>query len=144
MSVLRRVILTFGSILAGMLFAGAAAAQDYPTRPVRMVVPFPPGAASDFLGRVLGQKLSDTWGQQFVVDNRPGAGGLIGSSSHLAAEMFSAESVKHLKTDNLRTCFQNAGADPAPSTPEEFYRVQQSEYARVRKIIQDIGLKPLI
>jgi tripartite-type tricarboxylate transporter receptor subunit TctC len=46
-----------------------------------MVVPFPPGAASDFLARVLGQKLTESWGQQIVVDNRPGAGGLIGSTA---------------------------------------------------------------
>src|SRR5688572_29313985 len=60
--------------------AAPLAAQDYPNRPVRMVVPFPAGAASDFLARVLGQKLGETWGQQVVVDNRPGAGGLIGGT----------------------------------------------------------------
>ena len=46
-----------------------------------MVVPFCPGAASDFLARVLGQKLGEAWGQQIVVDNRPGAGGLIGGTA---------------------------------------------------------------
>jgi tripartite-type tricarboxylate transporter receptor subunit TctC len=56
------------------------AEQAYPSRPVRMVVPFPPGSASDFLARVLGQKLTETWSQQIVVDNRPGAGGLIGGT----------------------------------------------------------------
>src|ERR687884_236858 len=60
---------------------GAASAQTYPTHPVRLVVPFPPGAASDFLARVLGQKLVEAWGQQVVVDNRPGAGGLIGGTA---------------------------------------------------------------
>ena len=57
------------------------AERGFPTRPVRMVVPFPPGSASDFLARVLGQKLGETWGQQIVVDNRPGAGGLIGGTA---------------------------------------------------------------
>src|SRR3954470_4500245 len=60
--------------------AGTASAQNFPHRPVRLVVPFPPGAASDFLARVLGQKLTESWAQQVVVDNRPGAGGLIGGS----------------------------------------------------------------
>ena len=324
MTLIRTAIIAVGMALIGTLFAGAAAAQNYPTRPIRMVVPFPPGAASDFLARVLGQKLSETWGQQIVVDNRPGAGGLIGgtvvaranpdgytvaligqphltatllsknppwdplkdfthialiasmpnvavvgpglqvkalseligqvkakpgyynvgsagvgSSSHLAAEMFNAaaglkavhipfkllgdilaemyggrvhyylfplpavmpalrdgklkpiatggraraialpevptmseagmpgfvsetyfgllgpagipkpivtrinaESVRLLKTDEIRNRYQQNGAEPAPSTPEGFYKVQEAEYSRVKKIVQDIGLKP--
>ena len=321
---MRNAVAGAALVLAGML-AGAVSAQDYPTRPIRMVVPFPPGAASDFLARVLGQKLTEAWNQQIVVDNRPGAGGLIGgtvvakatpdgytialigqphltaallskqppwdplkdfahiglvasmpnvltvgpglqvntlseliaqvkgkpgfynvgsagmgSSSHLAAEMFNAaaglksvhipfkligdiiaemyggrvhyylfplpavmpvlkegkirpiatggrsravalpqvptmseaglpgfvsetyfgllgpagvpsktiarinaETVKQLKTDDLRKRFQNGGADAASSTPEEFYKIQAAEQARVKKIIADIGLKPV-
>jgi tripartite-type tricarboxylate transporter receptor subunit TctC len=68
-------------VLAGLLLAVPAAAQSFPARPVRMVVPFPPGSASDFLARVLGQKLVEAWGQQVVIDNRPGAGGLIGGTA---------------------------------------------------------------
>ena len=325
MKLLRKIALGLGTVLAGLLLATPLSAQDFPTRPIRMVVPFPPGAASDFLARVLGLKLTEAWGQQIVVDNRPGAGGLIGgtvvaratpdgytialigqphltaallskqppwdslkdfshiglvasmpnvltvgpglqvnslseliaqvkakpgyynfgsagmgSSSHLAAEMFNsaaglksvhvpfkligdiiaemyggrihyylfplpavmpvlkegkirpiatggksravalpqvptmseaglpgfvsetyfgllgpagvprrvivrinAETVKQLKTDDLRTRFQNGGADAAFSTPEEFYKIQLAEQARVKKIIQDIGLKPV-
>ncbi len=56
-----------------------AGAETYPGKPIRMVVPFPPGAASDFLARTVGQKLADIYKQQIVIDNRPGAGGLIGS-----------------------------------------------------------------
>jgi len=58
-------------------FAGLVAAQDFPQRSVRLVVPFPPGGATDGLARVLGQNLAGVWGQQLVVDNRPGAGGNI-------------------------------------------------------------------
>ncbi|MBC7780364.1 MAG: tripartite tricarboxylate transporter substrate binding protein [Proteobacteria bacterium] len=58
--------------------AADATQSKYPTRPVRLVVPFPPGAASDFLGRTLGQRLFELWGQQIVVDNRPGGGGILG------------------------------------------------------------------
>jgi tripartite-type tricarboxylate transporter receptor subunit TctC len=57
----------------------AAAEQTYPVRPVRMLVPFPAGSASDFLARVVSARMSEVYGQQMVVDNRPGAGGLIGS-----------------------------------------------------------------
>jgi tripartite-type tricarboxylate transporter receptor subunit TctC len=64
-----------------LLLAGAAIAQDkYPTKPIRMIVPFPPGSASDFLARSVGQKLNELYGQQVVIDNRAGAGGIVGST----------------------------------------------------------------
>src|SRR5215471_15200875 len=54
-------------------------AQDFPSRPVRFVVPYAAGGSGDMLARLLGNKLAAMWGQQVVVDNRPGAGGLIGT-----------------------------------------------------------------
>jgi tripartite-type tricarboxylate transporter receptor subunit TctC len=66
--------------LLGMLFAGTAHAADaFPTKPVRMIVPFPVAGATDILARVLSQKMSEQMGYQVIVDNRPGAGGTIGS-----------------------------------------------------------------
>ncbi len=56
-----------------------AAAQSYPARPIRIIVPFPPAGAADLLSRLVGQKLTEAWNQQIVVDNRPGAGGNIGA-----------------------------------------------------------------
>jgi len=63
----------------GMGLTAAAVAQNYPVRPVRVIVPFSPGGAADTPGRVLLAKLSDALGQQVIVDNRPGAGGTIGA-----------------------------------------------------------------
>ncbi len=61
-----------------LLVAATAAAQTYPTKPVRMIVTYPPGGSSDLMGRVLGQKLSDLWGQQVIIESKPGAAGSIG------------------------------------------------------------------
>lgn len=68
--------------VAAALAAGStpAASNDYPSRPVRFVVPFTPGSATDALARIVGQKLSEMWGQQVVADNRPGAGSVVGTN----------------------------------------------------------------
>jgi tripartite-type tricarboxylate transporter receptor subunit TctC len=62
------------------------AAIDYPDKPVRWIVPFPPGASNDIIGRLVGGKLTESLGQQFVIDNRPGAGGLIGGETVARAQ----------------------------------------------------------
>jgi tripartite-type tricarboxylate transporter receptor subunit TctC len=65
---------------AALLFAAAnACAQSYPAKQIRFVVPFPPGGPADILSRTIGQVLSESWGQQVVIDNRAGAGGNIGA-----------------------------------------------------------------
>jgi len=66
-------------LLAALLFAQLASAQTWPTKPVKIVVPFTAGSATDILARTAGQKLQDMWGQPVVIDNRPGAGGTIGT-----------------------------------------------------------------
>jgi len=59
---------------------GLAAAQEYPTKVIRFMVPFPPGTATDALARAIGPKLNEMWGQPVVVENRPGAGSVVGTS----------------------------------------------------------------
>lgn len=64
----------------GTLFAASAAAQSWPQRPVKFIVPFPPGGATDISARMLGEKLSQIWGQQVIIENRGGAGGGVGAA----------------------------------------------------------------
>lgn len=61
------------------LSSAAALAQTYPAKPIKLVVPFPPGGTTDILARAVGGELTKAWGQQVIIDNRPGAGGNIGS-----------------------------------------------------------------
>ena len=66
------------SLVAALLLAGSAAAQSYPSKPIKIIVPFTPGSATDIMGRIVGERLNAAWGQPVIVDNKPGAGGSIG------------------------------------------------------------------
>jgi tripartite-type tricarboxylate transporter receptor subunit TctC len=71
MQIARSLLLIFG--IAGALVAGVAPAQTYPSKPVRLIVTYPPAGSSDLMARILGQKLSELWGQPVIVENKPGA-----------------------------------------------------------------------
>ena len=75
----RARLVLFSVIVAALALSGSASAQTtYPTKPVRILVPFPPGGPADALARIVGDKLGQTLGQPFVIENKPGAGGNIG------------------------------------------------------------------
>jgi tripartite-type tricarboxylate transporter receptor subunit TctC len=72
--------------LLSPLFTSPAAAQSYPTKPVRIIVPFAPGGGSDFIARFTAQRLSTSFGSQVIVENKPGAGGLLGIEAGVKAD----------------------------------------------------------
>jgi tripartite-type tricarboxylate transporter receptor subunit TctC len=95
-------------------FAPAADAQTYPSKPIRFIVPFPPGGGNDTIARLVGRKLSASMGQQIIVDNRPGAGGTIGAEAAARSApdgytMFLAGVASHGINPNLR---RNLPYDP--------------------------------
>ena len=90
--------------MTSTLACAAETASNYPNRPVRWVVPFTPGASNDIIARLVGAKLGDAFGQQFVIDNRPGAGGAIG-----------AETVAKAGPDGYTLILANPG--PSVNTP---------------------------
>jgi tripartite-type tricarboxylate transporter receptor subunit TctC len=76
MSMMKKALL----FMLGMLVTAAASAQSWPQKPVKFIVPFPPGGATDISARLLGERLSQIWGQQVVIENRGGAGGGVGAA----------------------------------------------------------------
>ena len=79
MQVPRRQFLQLSAGAAALGVSRFAWAQTYPSRPVRLIVPFPPGGGAEIVARLIGQWLSERLGQPFIIDNRPGAGTNIGT-----------------------------------------------------------------
>ena len=86
-TIIRTLTTVAAAVVAALatLPAVAQQAEKFPNKPIRMLVPFSPGSATDFLARTVGQKMSENWGQQVVVDNRPSAGGVVASQLMLGA-----------------------------------------------------------
>jgi tripartite-type tricarboxylate transporter receptor subunit TctC len=89
MLMVRPLVYVFGLVAA--LLGGAVLAQTYPTKPVRLIVTYPPAGSSDLMARILGQKLSELWGQPVIVENKAGAAGSIGMeyAAHQAPDGYS-------------------------------------------------------
>ncbi len=72
--------------LAALAFAAPSQAQDFPAKPIRFIVPLTPGSGADIAGRIIGKYMGDAWKQSVVVENRPGAGGIIGTQAVVKAD----------------------------------------------------------
>jgi tripartite-type tricarboxylate transporter receptor subunit TctC len=86
MALRRTATILIAMSVSALAFIGSACALDYPTRPVRFVVGYPAGGATDIVARLIGQRLSERLGQQFVIENKPGAGNNIGTETVVNAE----------------------------------------------------------
>jgi len=142
----------FGAFMAGLLWSGVASAQDYPTKAVKIVVPFTAGSATDILARTVGQKLGEIWGQTVIIDNRPGAGGTIGAGAvakspadgytlmvHSAAQAVNPFIYPNLPYDTLKDFAQVA---PLAGQPNVLVVAPSLGYKSVADLIADAKKRP--
>ena len=80
-----RALLSTGAVLVAAMLPVISAAQDYPNKPIKLIIPYPPGGATDVIGRIVALKMSEAMGQQLIVDNRSGATGSIGAAAAAVA-----------------------------------------------------------
>ena len=108
--------------LLGATLAMPALAQDWPSRPVRCIVPYPPGGPTDLVGRVVAQRAQQELGQPLVIENRPGASGTIGSAE-------------------VRARLAPLGADPVADTPAQFDPFCRSESEKFGAIVRAANIR---
>lgn len=128
---MRRIVMAGSAIVLG-LAGSIGSAQNYPVKPIRLIVPYPPGGPTDLVGRSLGQKLTEAWGQQIVVENRAGAASAIGTE---------AQVVKILSEPEISQRFASQGAEPSGSTPDQLAQYRRTEFERWRKLIAGMNLR---
>ncbi len=141
-----------GILAACALWPACVLAEDYPNKPVRIVVPFTAGSATDILARTVGQKLAELWGQQVVVDNRAGAGGTIGAGLvakaapdgltlmvHSAAQAVNPFIYPALPYDTLKDFIQVV---PLAGQPNVLVTSPASGYKTLADLIADAKKRP--
>jgi len=149
---MKRSLRWVGALAATVLCSTAAVGQDYPSRPVRIVVPFTAGSATDILARTVGQKLAEQWGQTVVVDNRAGAGGTIGAGVvakappdgytlmvHSAAQAVNPFIYPNLPYDTLKDFVQVA---PLAGQPNVLVVAPSTGYKTVADLVADAKKRP--
>jgi tripartite-type tricarboxylate transporter receptor subunit TctC len=143
---MRRFAIT---LLAWLCIAPAAAqtAATWPSKPVRLIVPYAPGGGIDFVARVLAQKLTEQPGGTFIVDNRPGAGGIVAAElvARAAPDLvrrIHAEATRALGTpETIEKIAQGGGSDYVGTTPEEFSAFVRSEISKWTKLVKASNIR---
>jgi len=130
----------FVAALFCALLAPAISAQSYPSKPVRIIVPVGAGGATDILSRALAQRLSAFWGQQVVVDNRPGGGSNVGFEEII--DRLNADFTRALASPDVIQTLNASGLEPVGrNTPEEFTAYLRAEISKWAKVVQTSGAK---
>lgn len=139
-------------LFAGAVLAQAGTASSYPSKPIKIVVPFTAGSATDIMARIVGEKLSTAWGQPVVIDNKPGAGGTVGSAMVAKSEAdgytLLVVSTGHVVNPVLYsglsydTVNDFAGITPLASLPNVLVVSANSPIKNVRELIAAAKAKP--
>lgn len=127
---------------AAGIVADATVAQDYPAKAIRVIVPLTPGSGADIAGRIVAKHLSDAFRQPVLVENRPGAGGIIGTQAMLNAEAdgytLMVQSASHAANPAI---YKSLPYDPLMKT-EEFAAFVREQMGTFRKIAREANIQP--
>jgi tripartite-type tricarboxylate transporter receptor subunit TctC len=136
-------------VVAIATLAGMTHAQDFPNRPVKILVPQTPGRASDALARIMAQKLSEKWGQPVVVENRAGAGGNVGMevgwfglfapAKVPVIRKINADVNEALASRDVMDKFSAQGAESYATDPQQFASVLKADIAKWSQVVKASG-----
>ncbi len=139
-------------LIALLLLAGVACAQDYPSKPVRLIVPLTPGSGADIAGRIVARHLGELWKQPVLVENRPGAGGQIGTQAVVKSDAdgytLLVQSASHAANSAI---YKSLPYDPLKDlvdvailgiTPYVMVTARGGSYASLKSLIDAARAKP--
>jgi hypothetical protein len=127
-------------LMAALLLTGSAVAQDYPSRPIRMIVPTTAGGSVDMLARTVGPRLNERWGQQVVIDNRSGAGGVIAAELTAKAPADGYTLILTTPNHTINAAFRSPCRTTSCAISRRLRRSSQHHTARESRIRREISI----